>query len=227
MNALDRDERDILRFIERYQNKFGRTPSYEEIRRGTGMSSTDHVYRDVRSLEQAKYLKRDRGISRGITLLRTADGYPVNPNAYAIPILGTIAAGNPIPLPDSTWAAAPDWIDITRGMIPDAEDVFAVRVRGNSMIDALVNDGDTVVMKKQDTARNGELVAVRLKKDPTSIGVTLKRFFRRSGHVWLQPENPMLDAKQYRSSEVEIQGKVLCVIRHIPTGKAGRPLRLH
>ena len=129
------------------------------------MSSTDHVYRDVRSLEQAKYLKRDRGISRGITLLRTADGYPVNPNAYAIPILGTIAAGNPIPLPDSTWTAASDWIDITRGMIPDAEDVFAVRVRGNSMIDALVNDGDTVVMKKQDTARNGELVAVRLKKE--------------------------------------------------------------
>jgi repressor LexA len=102
-----------------------------------------------------------------------------------------------------------------------------VRVRGNSMIDALVNDGDTVVMKKQDTARNGELVAVRLKKDPTSIGVTLKRFFRRNGHVWLQPENPMLDARQYKSTDVEIQGKVLCVIRHLPTGKAGRPLRPH
>ena len=80
------------------------------------MSSRDHVYRDVRGLEQSKYLKRERGISRGITLLRTADGYPVNPNGYAIPILGTIAAGSPIALPDSTWATASDWVGITRAI---------------------------------------------------------------------------------------------------------------
>ena len=224
MNALGEHERNILRFIERYQNKFGRTPSYEEIRTGTGMSSKDHVYRDVKTLEARKYLKRERAISRGLTLLRTADGYPVTAHGYSIPIMGAIAAGNPMPLPEGN-APAPDWIEITRTMIPDAEDVFAVRVRGNSMIDALVNDGDTVVMKKQDTARNGELVAVRLKKDPTNVGVTLKRFFRRNGHVWLQPENPTLGAKEYGANEVEIQGKVLCVIRHIPNGKGSKTLR--
>ncbi|MBI4787048.1 MAG: repressor LexA [Chloroflexi bacterium] len=224
MNALDEHERSILRFIERYQNKFGRSPSYEEIRQGTGMSSKDHVYRDVKALAERKYLKRERAISRGLTLLRTADGYPVTPNGYSIPILGAIAAGNPIPLPEGN-STTSDWIEITRGMIPDAEDVFAVRVRGNSMIDALVNDGDTVVMRKQESARNGELVAVRLKKDPTNVGVTLKRFFRRNGHVWLQPENPTLEAKKYNANEVEIQGQVLCVIRHIPNGKGTRPLR--
>jgi repressor LexA len=212
-----------LRFIERYQNKFGRTPSYEEIRKGTGMNSKDHVYRDVKTLEESRYLKRERSISRGITLLRTAEGYPVTQNGYSIPVLGAIAAGNPIPLAETPVAL--DWIEITRAMIPDAEDVYAVRVQGNSMMDALVNDGDTVVMKKQDSARNGELVAVRLKKDPTNVGVTLKRFFRRNGDVWLQPENPVLLAKRYKASEVEIQGKVLCVIRHIPNGKAARALR--
>lgn len=222
MNALGEHERSILRFIEKYQNKFGRTPSYEEIRQGTGMSSKDHVYRDVKTLEDRKYVRRERSISRGITLLRTADGYPVTPHAYSIPVMGAIAAGNPIPLPEGT-PTAPDWIEITRAMIPDAEDVFAVRVRGNSMIDALVNDGDTVVMKKQETAKNGELVAVRLKNDPTNIGITLKRFYRRDGHVWLRPENPTLGARKYKTSDVEIQGKVLCVIRNIPNS-TGNPL---
>lgn len=223
MDALGEHERSILRFIEKYQNKFGRTPSYEEIRLGTGMSSKDHVYRDVKALEQQKYVKRERAISRGITLLRTADGYPVTPRAYSIPVMGAIAAGNPIPLPEAN-ATPPDWIEITRAMIPDAEDVFAVRVRGNSMIDALVNDGDTVVMKKQETARNGELVAVRLKHDPTNVGVTLKRFFRRNGHVWLQPENPTLSARKYKTADIEIQGKVLCVIRNLPN-VIGSPIR--
>ncbi len=216
MKELDQDQRMILRFIERYQNEFGRVPSYEEIRKGTGMSSKDHVYRDVKALEQAKYLRCERGISRGITLLRTAEGYPVTASAYSLPVLGSIAAGTPIPLPDANTGAPLDWVEVTRAMIPDAERVFAIRVRGNSMIDALVNDGDTVVLKQQDSARDGELVAVQLKNDPTNVGTTLKRFYRNKDQVRLQPENPTLEAIQVSADDVEIQGIVLCVIRQIP-----------
>ncbi len=227
MDGLSTDEREILHCIERYQNQFGRTPSYEEIRVWTGMSSKDHVFRDVRTLEEKGYLHCERGISRGITLLRTANGYPVRSHSISIPTLGYIAAGEPIPLPEVD-AAPLDWVQIAREMLPDSEDVFAVRVRGNSMMDALMNDGDTVLMKKQDTARDGELVAVRLKNDPTNQGITLKRIFRQDGHILLQPENPALRAHQYPANQVEIQGKVLCVIRNIPnTGKHNgrRPVR--
>ncbi len=222
MEALQQDELEILRCIERYQNRNGRTPSYEEVRQCTGMSSKDHVYRDVQSLERKGYLRCERGISRGIVLLFNAAGYRMTPSSVSVPILGYVAAGEPIPLQDTN-STPLDWIEITRSMLPETEDIFAVRVRGNSMIDALVNDGDTVVMKKQEVATNGELVAVRLKSDPTNHGITLKRFFRRNGTVWLVPENPELSAAKYRAGDVEVQGKVLCVIRSIPSAQASAP----
>ncbi len=214
MDALDDHERRILRFIERYQNEFGRTPSYEEIRRGTNMSSRDHVYRDVQTLEEKKYVKREPAISRGLTLLRTTNGYPVTPNGYSIPVVSTITAATTAPLAYAV-EQAQDWIEITRAMIPDAEDVYAIRVRGNSLMDALVSEGDTVVLKKQTTANDGELVAVGLKNKPAASGFALKRYYRRDGHVWLASENPAFDARRYEASDVEIQGLVLCVIRNV------------
>jgi repressor LexA len=119
-----------------------------------------------------------------------------------------------------------DWVDVTRAMLADTEHVFALRVRGGSMIDALVNDGDTIMLKRQETAQNGELVAVRLKNDPTNLGTTLKRFYHRRNRVWLQPENPTLRAKAYKPSAIEIQGKVLCVIRTMPHSNAGTAVRV-
>ena len=109
-----------------------------------------------------------------------------------------------------------DWIQVTRQMLPDSEGAFALRVRGNSMIDALVNDGDTIILRQQSFARNGELVAVRLRKDPTNPVTTLKRFYRINGHVLLKPENPTFKQIRAKADEVEIQGKVLYVIRDIP-----------
>ncbi len=124
----------------------------------------------------------------------------------------------PTPMPDA-YAPTPDWVEVARSMIADANGVFAVRARGNSMIDALVNDGDTVVIKRQETARNGELVAVRMKIDPTNVETMLKRFYRVNGHVELRPENPMLKPIFAQAEEVEIQGTVLCVIRNVPNFK--------
>lgn len=215
MNELRLDETAILRLIERFQNKHGFSPTVEEIREQTGMRSKDHVYRDLKSLEARGFLQIARRVSRGITLLRTADGIRVTAGGYLVPIWGFITAGTPIPLPDPS-APPIDWIQVTRQMVPDSEGVFALRVHGNSMIDALVNDGDTIILKRQTIARNGELVAVRLKNDPTIHATTLKRFYRINEHVLLKPENPTFKQIRAKADEVEIQGKVLYVIRDVP-----------
>lgn len=225
MSELGQDERRILRFIERYSNQRAFSPTIEEIRVGVEIKSKDHVHRDLRELEKLDYVKIERGTSRGIVLLRTADAYPIIPGGWRIPVLGFISAGKPIPVPDAN-AQPIDWVDVTRAMLADTEHVFALRVRGDSMIDALVNDGDTIMLKRQETAQNGELVAVRLKNDPTNLGTTLKRFYHRRNRVWLQPENPTLRAKAYKPSAIEIQGKVLCVIRTMPHSNAGTAVRV-
>lgn len=219
MGGLDCHAKAILRFIERYQNNCGRTPSYEEIRKATGMRSTDHVYRDVQALEAKGYVHRVPSISRGLALLRTADGYPVTPFSYTIPVLGTVSTKSGPVIPDA--AVAPfDWVDVMRTMIPDAENVFAIRVQGNSMIDALVNDGDTVVLKRQDSANDGELAAVRIKNDRGNSGTTLKRIYHRENYVWLKSEDPASEALRFGANEIEIQGLVLCIIRQIPPSRA-------
>ncbi len=219
MSELDKHQRRILRFIERYENQNGRTPSYEEIRQGTGMSSKDHVYRDVQALEEQHYVRREPSISRGISLLRTADGYPVTTFSYSIPVLPSISEQETHPKSDLD---IQDWIEITRAMIPDAEDVFAFRVEGNSMIDALVHDGDLVVLKRQKSVRNGELAAVRLGSSRPKSATSLKRIYRYDGEVWLQPENPQIEASKLPASEVEIIGAVLCIIRNLPASDSVR-----
>jgi repressor LexA len=202
-----------LRFIERYWNKEGISPSVEDIRAGIGMKSKDHVHRDLKSLEKRQYLRIKRGVSRGIILLKTTDGFSFTSNGFSIPVWGIITAGCPIPLPDPSLSPL-DWIDITRAMIPDPENAFALRVRGSSMIDALINDGDIVVLRRQATAQNGDLVAARLWKDPTNSETTLKRFFREGDQILLKPENPAYQPIPAKPNEVEIQGKVIYVMRN-------------
>lgn len=219
MHLLDEHHRRILLFIERYHSQFGRTPSYEEIRQGTGMNSKDHVYRDVVTLEEMNYVRRERSISRGITLLRTADGYPVSTDAYSIPVLGTIDPSGTLPRPDS-YVQARDWVRVTRALIPDAQDVYAIRAQGDALLDALVHDGDMIVMKKATEAENGQLVAVTGKTDPAAH-LSIKRYFKRDGEVWLQPENKGLPASRWSADDVQVHGIVLCIIRKIPADGRG------
>ncbi|MDE3088607.1 MAG: transcriptional repressor LexA [Chloroflexota bacterium] len=219
MNELSQHEHDILRFVERYGNKHGISPSIEDIRAGIGMKSKDHVHRDLSRLEKRKYLRIKRGKGRGIVLLRTCDGYPISTNGFAIPLWGIITAGGPIPSPDPNLPPL-DWIEITRAMIPDPENAYALKVRGMSMIDALINDGDVVVLRKQETAQNGDLVAARLKKDPTNPETTLKRFFRHGDEILLMPENPEYKPIPVHANELEIQGKVIYVLRNTSRGSA-------
>jgi repressor LexA len=124
--------------------------------------------------------------------------------------LGTIAAGLPItagdPDPD-------DYVELTRDIVAEQDGLYALQVAGTSMIDALVDDGDVVILKQQNEARNGEMVAVWLRdRDET----TLKRFYRENGHVRLQPANPAMPPILVHPSVVQVQGRVVAVIRQSP-----------
>lgn len=136
-----------------------------------------------------------------------------------IPVMGRIVAGEPVPVPSSDFSYfdAETWVEVASSQIPSRQrsssELFALEVEGESMIDAMVNDGDIVIMERAQEARNGEMVAVWLTdKDET----TLKYFYRENGHVRLQPANPKMEAIIINDpSTVQIQGKVVMVIRQV------------
>jgi repressor LexA len=225
----DRQKR-ILEVLERFQIQNGYPPSIREICEKADISSTSVVNYYLEQLEEMGFIERDRRISRGVRLLKSFDEatqsitQPFKEAARAvtellqIPILGRIAAGELMPVPSSDFAYydSESKIEIPPSQLPRREkgdDLFALEVQGNSMIDAMVNDGDIVIMKPTQEARNGEMVAIWLRdKDET----TLKYFFRENGEVRLQPANPTMEPIIIKDpSTLEIKGKVVMVIRQI------------
>ncbi len=204
MKDLSPRQRRVLEFVRQYSAARGYPPTCEEIRAGLRLKSTSMVYRELEALEGAGRLRRTPGASRGLQLSEPE----ANGGVFSVPFLGTIAAGEPISFGDPVYAA----LTLTGDIVRQQEGLFALRVNGDSMVDALVNDGDIVVMKRQTEARNGEMVAVRLlDRDET----TLKHFFRENGHVRLQPANPTMAPLYVHPSQVEIQGRVVAVIRQL------------
>jgi repressor LexA len=131
----------------------------------------------------------------------------------AVPIIGRIAAGQPIPVPAAdTWSNLDyaESIEVTRDMVGGRANVYGLRVRGTSMIDALVNDGDIVLMEASNTADNGDMVAVWLKREQEA---TLKRFYQEGSRIRLQPANEAMAPIYTDPANVEVQGKVLGAIR--------------
>jgi len=132
-----------------------------------------------------------------------------------VPIIGTIAAGQPIPVPAAdTWRGydQSDTIDVTPEMVGNHENVYALRVKGDSMIDALVNDGDIVLLQSASSAQNGEMVAAWLKSEQEA---TLKKFYQEGDHVRLQPANQTMAPIVTETSNVEVQGKVIYTFRDL------------
>jgi len=127
-----------------------------------------------------------------------------------VPLLGRIAAGTPIPVPEGSYAG--ETVDLTRGLVSGHDNVYALQVRGTSMIDALINDGDIVVMQHQETAQDGDMVAAWLVNEEET---TLKRYFHEGDRIRLQPENSQMQPIYVSPGNLQIQGKVLAVIRHI------------
>jgi repressor LexA len=172
---------------------------------------------NLKALETQGRIRRDREISRGIVLLGEDDREAGMGQVLHLNILGTIAAGQPLPIPTEE-GLAPGQSDETIAVTPDLlngrdpSTLYALRVKGTSMIDALINDGDIVVMEPVNTVRDGEMAAVYLKDENE---VTLKKFFREGKRVRLQPMNQTMDPIYTAASNVEVQGRVVTAIRSL------------
>jgi repressor LexA len=203
-------QRDVLNFIQSYLDEYGYPPAIRDITTGCGISSTSVASFHLRKLEQKGYLRRRPDISRGIELASTIDK-----EEASIPLIGVIAAGMPIPVPSAdTWNEidSGDFIRIPRALLAGAENVYALKVKGDSMQDALISDGDIVIMESASVVENGQTAAVWLKDEKE---ITLKKVFQENNHVRLQPANKHYKAIVTSINTVEIQGKVIAVLRNL------------
>jgi repressor LexA len=209
--SLSVRQQKILDFIRRFGHEHGFPPTIREIGEAVDISSTSVVNYNLNVLVKKHFIERDSNVSRGLRLTEAYEEEFLPPgDVVSIPIWGRIVAGEPLPVPENS--AFPDeTVDIAVGMLDDTEDVYALEVDGDSMIDALINSGDVVVMKRQNVARNGDMVAALLRGEET----TLKRFFLEGDQVRLQPANPTMDPIYVPARDVEIQGKVIMVIRRL------------
>ncbi|GIK10935.1 MAG: repressor LexA [Anaerolineae bacterium CFX3] len=215
----------ILEFLAKYMDENDRPPSIREICSEVGISSTSVVNYDLDQLEKRGYIVRDGRVSRGLRLTeKVKEVLGAFGDLFRIPVLGPIAAGLPLPdlQPGRTFYTDNEShaVEIARSLLPSKEkgnDLFALEVKGDSMIDAMINDGDIVVMKPAVEARNGEMVAVWL---PENNEATLKYFFKEKDRYRLQPANPtMAPIYVNKNKPLEIKGKVVMVIRKMETMK--------
>jgi len=205
----------ILEYLNERLSK-GYPPSIREIGEATAISSTSVVTYYLKQLEEWGYIERDAKFSRALRL-----SGPATRSIFRVPILGPIAAGQPIlvPAPGETYIGDEvDGVDVARSLLPMDEkgtELFALKVKGDSMIDAMVNDGDIVIMKSAQQANNGDMVAVWL---PARDETTLKYFYKEKDQYRLQPANPTMKPIFVKKSEpLEIKGKVVMVIRSVTT----------
>jgi repressor LexA len=204
----------MYEFITQFVHEKGRPPTIREIGAHVGISSTSVVNYNLNILVREGLIAREKEVSRGLRVMGPgAKALVSGMGTIQIPLLGKIAAGHPIPGPEAGLAPFDgEMISLTRDLIQEQAGLFALQVKGNSMIDALINDGDIVVMKKQETALNGEMVAVWLKDEKET---TLKRIYRERNRIRLQPMNPTMKPFYADPNNVEIQGKVILVIRQL------------
>jgi len=217
--TLSQRQQKIMEFLQEFIDSQHYPPTIREIGAAAKISSTSVVNYNLNRLEELGYIKRERTVSRGLRLLRPlqeavqdlAEGVR---DFIDIPVVGRIVAGEPVPVPASDFSYMPDeTITLARGIIRDEGDLFALQVQGNSMIDELINDGDTVILRRQQTAENGETVAAWLRDQEET---TLKKFYlENDGRVRLQPANPYLKPIFTTPDNVGIQGKVVMVIRQL------------
>jgi len=209
MKGLSAKQESILEFLRTFIRDKDYPPSIRDIQLGCKISSTSVVDYNLKALERQGFIRRDREVSRAIELL---DGSGRRPHTVPVPIIGTIAAGQPIPVPTAdTWSNIDydNVVDVTPDMTGGKEQVFALRVKGTSMIDALVNDGDIVILEKTSSAKDGDMVAAWLKREEEA---TLKRIYTDNNKVRLQPANVTMKPIFTDLENVEVQGRVLSTI---------------
>ena len=211
---LSERQQEMISFIGKFTGDKGYPPTIRQIGTAVGISSTSVVNYNLNKLEREGFILRDLKVSRGVRLADNTrrTGRADRAERITIPLSGYIFASEPVLVGDTAQTAGDEVIELTRDLISDEGDLFALKVKGNSMIDAMVSDGDIVVMKKVDRARNGEMVAVWLNDRGET---TLKHFYLENGRVRLQPANPTMQPIYVPAEQVRVQGRVVAVIRNL------------
>ena len=209
MKDLSAKQRRIFDYISSFIDKHDYPPSIRQIQEACEISSTSVVDYNLRILEKLGYIRRDREVSRAIEVTH---GGQRRARVTSVPIIGSIAAGQPIPVPSAdTWGPdMSDRIDVSPEIIGNREHVYGLRVKGTSMIDALVNDGDVVLLEATSACKDGDMVAAWLKSEQET---TLKRFYKEGDRVRLQPANTTMEPIYTDAGNVEVQGKVIASFR--------------
>lgn len=201
--ALTRRQKQIYDFVCEFVQRKGYSPSLEEIGKRFGLSSVATVHKHVSHLVTKGLLRRAPNVNRSIEPVPQADQ---ERGGIMLNLLGTVAAGAPIEAVESQQGLL-----VPSDLVRTLNSTYALRVRGTSMIDEQIRDGDFVVVEKRERAENGELVIALLEGE----NVTLKRFYRESGRVRLQPANPEMAPIVLKDGDVRVQGVVVAVIRKL------------
>ena len=199
MQPLTKRQREILDFLNEFIEQHGYAPSLEEIGRRFGLSSLATVHKHLTNLQDKGVIRRAWNRSRSVELVPTRMGA----RALDLPLLGYVAAGAPIEAVVSN-----ETVTVPEDLV-GTRDTYALRVRGSSMIDEQIRDGDLVVVEDRQTADNGEMVVALLE----GAEVTLKKFYRENGHIRLQPANDAVAPIIVRADKVQVQGVVVGVMR--------------
>ncbi len=196
--ALTKRQREILNYIESFLENYGYSPSFEEIANFFGYSSLATVHEHLSNLEKKGYLRKNYNKSRSLELVPAEGTLAVD-----LPLLGTVAAGLPIEAIEER-----ETVSVPHDMLRPGNN-YVLRVRGNSMVDEQIRDGDFIVVNSRQTAENGEMVVALVDGD----SATVKKFYRERGKIRLQPANATMEPMIYDEDRVQIQGIVVAVIR--------------
>jgi repressor LexA len=211
MDGLSQRQKNIYSYIQQFMHKYGYPPAIRNIQNDLNISSTSVVAYNLRKLEERGLLVRDPKFARGMKL-PSAEVEPapiVSGNSRRVGLVGTISAGAPIPVPDQ--GEADEYVDVPSDILPErVQDVYALRVKGNSMIDALIADGDLILMRYTEQVENGQTAAVRV---IDRNEVTLKKIYFEGDKVRLQPANPTMEAWTEDAANIQVQGRVVGVVR--------------
>ena len=212
MRKLSPRQQQILAFVRDFMQRHGLPPTVRDIQRGCGISSTSVVDYNLHILQREGVIRRTPEVARGIELLE--DPPRTRPERAVVPVVGYIAAGEPLPVPGAEgWSDAPlETLEVPSRMARSRESLYALRVKGTSMIDALIDDGDVVVIEPVKMARNGDTVVARLQLENE---VTLKKFYHEGDRVRLQPCNSQMEPLYVDPENVEVQGRVVGVLRFL------------
>ncbi len=201
MPVLTRRQREIYEFIRDFVTNRGYSPSLEEIGAGFGLTSVATVHRHVELLVEKGFVRKGANSSRSLEAVESSSALPP---MVEVPLLGCVAAGAPIEVFEMT-----EFISVPADMVRKRSETFVLRVRGDSMIDEQIRDGDHVVVESATEARKGEMVVALVHGSEA----TLKRFYRRGPKVILEPANPAYRPIELPASEVEIRGVVRGLLR--------------